>query len=335
MSLTRHPLFHDPAYPSSERLDDEQKALAAEFNRGAADGSIVFHKLDTCLCGGRNFDQVSTYDRYRIWQPVVLCRSCGLMFCQPRMADRTISWFYGSDVYRRLYNSKQVLPHTREMFLARAKGSTRRLEAIRKVTDYDRVTTVGEIGCAAGWNLWAFHQDGKRVVGTDYSPELTEAGRNMGMDIRTGPIEQLNGERFDVLLFPHVLEHMPDPLGALKAAAQLLAEDGLLYVEVPDARDVCLGMFQSAHLWYFTPKRLQHLAAQAGLAPVAQDSYGGVHFSITFRRQDNSPLPDLSGEYAMMRNIIAKFERHESIKSVLRRMGLFGLARLARNLLRP
>lgn len=333
ISLTRHALFHDPAYPSSERLDDGQRALVAEFNRGAADGSIAFHKAEKCLCGGTRFDTVSTYDRYRIWQPIMLCRSCGLLFCQPRMADDTINWFYSSDVYRCLYNST-LLPHTSEAFMKQASRSTRRHDTIRKMAVYDHIKTVGEIGCGAGWNLWWFHQDGKKVIGTDYSPGLTEAGRGIGMDIRTGTMDQLSGERFDVLLIPHVLEHMPDPLAALQGAAKLLAEDGLLHVEVPDARDVCLGMLQSAHLWYFTPKRLQHLAAQAGLVPVAEESYGGVHFSITFRRQENAPLPDLSGEYAIMRDIILRFERRERFKDMLKRLGLFSLGRKVHSLLR-
>lgn len=332
--ITRHPLFHDPAYPSSETLDGEQKALVVEFNRRAQTGELAFITPPQCLCGGTEFDQVATYDRYRIWQPVSLCRHCGLMACRPRMANDTIAWFYGSDVYRRLYNSDRMLPHTPDKFLARAESMSWRRDTIKTSVDYDRVERVGEIGCGAGWNLWAFHQDGKSVVGVDYSPELTAAGRAMGMDIRQGTMEALAGERFDVLILSHVLEHMPDPAEALAQGAELLAENGVFYIEVPDARDICLGMFQSAHVWYFTPTRLRHLAASVGLEAIAEKSYGGVHFGLTFRRATKVETPALAGEYEVMRGIIRRFERREMVKDWLRRLGLFDLGRRFYRLLR-
>ncbi len=119
LTLTHHQIFHDPAYPSSVALTEIQKKLIDETNRRIDGGDLVYEDIP-CLCGSENFDLVSTYDRYRVKQPVVLCRDCGLLQCRPRMAAATLDWFYKSDFYRQL--SGKLLPHTHDLFARMVAG---------------------------------------------------------------------------------------------------------------------------------------------------------------------------------------------------------------------
>lgn len=324
-TLTRHRLFHDPTFPSSETLDDTQRALVADFNHRIAAGELAF-VASPCLCGCEAADLVATYDRFRVQQPIVLCRACGMLRCDPRMADSTIEEFYSSDLYRQLYNSSTVLPQTPEKFLARAAINRRRFDTITKTLG-ELPASVAEIGCGAGWNLWEFHQQGSQVVGCDYSRELTEAGRSMGMDIRQGPVSTLGEQTFDVIILSHVVEHMPDPLGEIRKILRHLTPQGHLFIEVPDARDFCLGALQSAHLWYFTPSHLAHLMASLGFSVHHQESYGGVHFSLLMKADSTPAYPDLSGERRKMLSIIAAFERRQRLISALDAIGLLSFAR--------
>ena len=325
MPITSHPMFHDPAYPSSEHLSPPQIDGVTAFNRRIADGTHSFVE-QPCLCASTDAVAVATYDRYRVWQPVVLCRKCGLMSCRPRMSDETIAWFYSSDFYRELYNDG-ILPHTQDKFLAIAHRGARSRDTIRERCDYAAVQSVAEIGCGAGWNLYAYHQDGRRVKGTDYSPALTEAGRAMGLDIGTRPLKPETDGHFDLVILSHVVEHVPDPATMIREARDLMAPDGLLYIEVPDGRTICQGLFQNAHLWYFAPEHLLKIAAKQGLAPRYVGARDIETFFMILSRSDAPPFPDESRVYQDMYSRIVAHDRRLKLKDALQGAGVLGLAR--------
>ena len=334
-SLTHHPIFHDPAFPGSEVLSDAQRAMVAEVNRKFDSGDLVYEEIP-CLCGSEDFDLVSTYDRYRVKQPVVLCHTCGLMQCRPRMAPSTLDWFYRSDFYRHLYDSgKDLLSQTHEKFVAMAEGRKQKYEFIKSHLDLDRVLAVGEVGCGAGWNLYNFHRDGKKIVGCDLSPRLTAAGRSEGMDIREGSSEQFGDEKFDLIILSHVVEHFSDPVKEIDRISRYLSDNGAFYIEVPDVRGFCIGALQGAHLYYFSPKLLTRYMSTIGFKPIAEEGYEGyVQFNMIFVRSANPPKVDLSREYAETKAIVKRYERREFAKQFLRKIGLFKIAQTGVNILR-
>jgi SAM-dependent methyltransferase len=46
-------------------------------------------------------------------------------------------------------------------------------------------------------------------------------------------LEKPDGMHFDLIMCCHVLEHLPDPKAAIQRMTQLLAKNGLLYIELP------------------------------------------------------------------------------------------------------
>ncbi|MGD2179773.1 class I SAM-dependent methyltransferase [Lusitaniella coriacea] len=66
-----------------------------------------------------------------------------------------------------------------------------------------------------------------------------------------------------VVICRHTLEHVPDPQGLLLAMRSLLSEDGLLFLEVPDARVIIRDLqgheLWDEHLYYFTSENLSSL----------------------------------------------------------------------------
>ncbi|CUW38063.1 protein of unknown function (S-adenosyl-L-methionine-dependent methyltransferases 128-284) [Magnetospirillum sp. XM-1] len=331
--LTRHPIFYSPTHPGSEELDANQQALVDDINRRLASGALTMERVP-CLCGSDEFDMVASLDRYRIVQDTVLCRKCGLMQSQPRMTEESLIWFYGSDAYRELYGGARQLPHTPDKFERQARSCASRGEAIAAHLDLSSINAVAEVGCGAGWNLWSFHQAGKRVIGCDYSPALTEAGRAAGMDIRQGVAERaLAGETADLLLLSHVVEHFRDPIGEVRQLLSLLSPR-YVYIEVPDVDSFCLGTLQSAHNYTFSKATLVTAMAKAGLAVMAEIPRG-IHFAILFRVEaPSAPLPDLGGEYARVAAVIRRYERRERIKGWLEGLGLLSAARRIASLLR-
>ena len=86
-------------------------------------------------------------------------------------------------------------------------------------------------------------------------------------------IRKISG--YDILTMFHVLEHAPDPKAILSELAEILANDGQIIVEVPNADDALLTLYQcvpfsnftywGCHLFLFTAKTLKMLFSQINL----------------------------------------------------------------------
>ena len=77
-----------------------------------------------------------------------------------------------------------------------------------------------------------------RVVGVDASSKHLELARKIlpEVELHEALIEEFETqERFSTVTMLNILEHVMDPIGVLKKAASLMADDGILLVHVPNA----------------------------------------------------------------------------------------------------
>lgn len=84
------------------------------------------------------------------------------------------------------------------------------------------------------------------------------------------------GVQFDLLSLVFVLEHLSDPEGILKMIASDLKKDSFLYIEVPDVinfekKEHDDDIFNSCHLWMFSPDSLTKLLDRCGFKVQALD----------------------------------------------------------------
>ena len=88
---------------------------------------------------------------------------------------------------------------------------------------------------------------------------------------------------YDVISAFHVLEHLADPRAMLRALSARLAAGGRLVVEVPNADDALLTLYESAafqrftywsqHLFLFNADTLRQVAVQAGMQVVTVQQF--------------------------------------------------------------
>ncbi|MGA2196052.1 MAG: class I SAM-dependent methyltransferase [Bryobacteraceae bacterium] len=166
---------------------------------------------------------------------VVRCRDCGLARLDPQPSLEEVRqsypdqyWFAPDggaagrleEVYRRLVLRDHV------GFVSRAmKGSKARGPLL-------------DVGCGGGLFLGMMRERGFRVVGLDSSREAAAtAWRRQQAPAVCGDLARapLGARSCAAITMFHVLEHLYDPRGYLKAARELLAEDGRLVVQVPNA----------------------------------------------------------------------------------------------------
>ncbi|MDG4474798.1 class I SAM-dependent methyltransferase [Thiovibrio frasassiensis] len=120
---------------------------------------------------------------------------------------------------------------------------------------------IADVGCAKGGFLAFLKQRGfSSLQGVEIDPKCAEYARtHYELDVATGTVDNLpftDGSR-DILIYNHVLEHLYDPLRALAEANRVLAEDGIVFVEVPNA-----GRYEDGRIfdfyWFCMREHINH-----------------------------------------------------------------------------
>ena len=110
------------------------------------------------------------------------------------------------------------------------------------------------------------------MAGIEIEPK---AARAAGLEVR-GTIEEVAElAPFDCITFWHSLEHLPDPVHAVRIANRLLTPEGVLCIAVPDFGGLQAPLFGPdwlhldvpRHLHHFTPSSLTRLLEQCGFKP--------------------------------------------------------------------
>ncbi len=114
----------------------------------------------------------------------------------------------------------------------------------------------------------------ERALSVEPSADASSWAASRGLEVVPPwefPDEGLAGQ-FGVMRFSHSLEHLPDPLGALRAAARALAPGGLVYVTQPsfpvcraaDVEAVYADSVYPEHIHQFCALSLRRLLEGAG-----------------------------------------------------------------------
>ena len=141
-----------------------------------------------------------------------------------------------------------------------------------------------DVGCGAGLLAEPLARLGAAVTGIDAAAEAIGVAREhaaqsgLAIDYRAGGIEQIDGERFDLVTSLEVIEHVTDPAAFVGGLARALAPGGLLVMSTPNRTALSrLAMITLAegtgriprgtHDWsrFLAPGELTELIAGEGL----------------------------------------------------------------------
>jgi len=136
-----------------------------------------------------------------------------------------------------------------------------------------------DFGCAQGLFVAHAKAEGWSAVGVETSTWAAERGRRLhGVEIFETTLEEspVEAASLDVVHANHVLEHVPDPVAAMRAAYRLLRPGGVLVAEVPQELAMPLAEFvrrrfrpeegpaPNYHVVFFSRRGLQRAAERAG-----------------------------------------------------------------------
>lgn len=239
----------------------------------------LFEQCAACcpMCGGKDLVREQTLRDVVLLKPgyfhMSRCRACGHIFQNPRLNALGLEFYY-RDFYTGTGEEavRGYLASTTASYRARALMVKGRLQPRRWL---DVGAGYGHFSQTARqvWKETEFHV-------LDVSASIMSA-QTLGWAERAYAGHFLDlvprlQETYDVVSMFHYLEHTPDPLSELRAAASLVEPDGLLLIEVPDPDSLgrrLMGRwwpswFAPQHLHFFPSRNMETYLRSAGFEPI-------------------------------------------------------------------
>lgn len=167
----------------------------------------------------------------------------------------------------------------------RLKRGDCRLRAIELI---EKPGTLLDIGCSLGYFVEAANARGWQASGIEISPHAAEEARKLGLDVRTGVIEEAGYPDgcFDCVTMWDVLEHVPAPTRYMLEVRRILADGGLVVIGTPNLGHVQFRLKRenwrhlkpAEHIFYFRQSSICRLLEKAGFEMVVPPVLGGRSF---------------------------------------------------------
>lgn len=236
---------------------------------------------------------------------ITRCGQCGHMYLNPRPTAAALSRYYPSTYYAGLEGQQQATK------VGRGRNASKREQRARAALrqhfgypgqaprtwwrklltwpsalrlrygrrDVDAIPWAGQgelcdFGCGSCGFLRLQRQRGWTVCGVDFSADAAEWARkrdNLEVQVGTWPGEAMAGRTFDVVTSFHVIEHVPDPVAWVRAAAEKVRPGGYLLICCPIADSWAFRTFGQDWYGLDVPRHLSHFSL-AAIRRLVQDA---------------------------------------------------------------
>ncbi len=209
---------------------------------------------------------------------VAQCSACDHGFLNPQPTWDKLNQYYNANYQP--YDASHGLTESLESTVAKAEST-----GVYNHVAIRPGLRILDVGAGGGSFLTVAKTLGAHTMGVEPSTFGVRAARANGLDIFEGTLEQYVAsgvnERFDLITFSHVIEHLPDPIGTLTLAASLLADGGRIWLAVPNAACHSARRLQwrwhsadlPIHLHHFSPQSMRVAAEKAGLSLHSLNTY--------------------------------------------------------------
>ena len=210
---------------------------------------------------------------------VVRCAACHAVYARPTLLPE---------------GNPYALHSTEDYFSTHEREAARRMARGFVAQARQRLGRAGrllELGSGRGDLLLAAAAEGFTVRGVEMTARFVDPAAAPWVEI--SPVETCTSldERYDIVVMGAILEHLYEPLPALRRIATALEPGGLLFVDVPNecglwaragnayqrlrGRDWCVNLsptFPPFHVVGFCPRSLRTLLSACGLEVVSLDT---------------------------------------------------------------
>ena len=257
-----------------------------------APGPECFEDVACYLCQSQEHHHFQTAQEDLTGKPgdfsFVQCDQCGLVYQHPRLSLEHIKSYYDDEyIAHRKNQSWGPLKPFFEWVMSKLDRDKDAI--VSRSIRLGPTSRVLDMGCGAGSYLIHVRKKyGADCVGVDFK-ELGGVIKQMDthgkeVEFHCGTLEEveLGPKGFDLITMWHFLEHDYSPLETLKHTRSLLAQQGLVVIEVPRLDSVSHTLYQERWPGWQAPQhtvaldkaRFEDMLTQAGLEIVEYMPYG-------------------------------------------------------------
>lgn len=202
----------------------------------------------------------------------MVCLNCGFMTYTPRPSETDV------DAKYRFLQLKERNIGGQDPDKKNLKADHKRAEAIyRKLTSLTRKKCweVLDFGGGNGKLLLPFLERGHSCDLVDYTYEPLPGIRKIGETLKDIP----QNRKYDVIICSHVLEHVAEPARIVKELVELLADEGVIYAEVPMEiwEGIKIERDPVTHINFFTENSFKVVFLQQGLQIIESKQLVGTY----------------------------------------------------------
>ena len=282
---------------------------------------MALEQVTQCpICSSNSFNKFIVCEDYTASKEkfnLSSCSTCNFLITTPRPDAKNIGTYYKSQSYISHTGSGKGLINSIYLLVRRYTLNWK----VNKIKEYQSTGKLLDYGCGTGEFLHKAHEHEFDITGVEPSDDARKKAESIIGKKIENHLDNLKGEKFNVITLWHVLEHVPDLKEKLSQLKELLEVNGTIFIAVPnhnsyDAlhyKEYWAGYDVPRHLWHFSKENMKALLEEINLKvieikPMKLDSYYVSLLSEGYKYKAKNPLLKLMSGIlnGMKSNIVAK-----------------------------
>ena len=271
------------------------------------------------LCGTENLESIYTTkfcidSNKNLWQDVffIICKKCGLIFENPRLSPQSLKSYYTEgSIGSKIYGSTNATHGTEST------GDLARKEQFNFIHSYlPKQGRMLDVGARDNAFIKYWDDLNYKIYALEPGPAFKTESTNVTL-INEFYEDYKPNKLFDVICIRHVLEHTFSPFFFLDKAWNDLADNGLIFIEVPNIYIpfvTIVDFFIYYHTFNFSPVTLKSYLAKTGFKTLdfsANLPYSGMRI-IAKKTPKNSQFL-IKNDYKMAKKKVIEYKNRRKL----------------------
>jgi 2-polyprenyl-3-methyl-5-hydroxy-6-metoxy-1,4-benzoquinol methylase len=224
-------------------------------------------QFENCVICGKpcmeRFIEAISDDRFGCPDVVSIykCQSCNHFACFPRLEEHQISSLY--EKYYGRTSSAEIGEHRtlHSKFWRWIMGENN----LGQFAIKGRGVKMLDVGSGDCQNLWDATYLGFNAYGFDVDRTSVQIGKLNGLRVKSGEsaADAYFGEKFDYIQLNQVIEHFRDPAVELEGLAEMLAENGLIFISTPNSSSILRYLCGKTWINWHVPYHQHHFSKKS------------------------------------------------------------------------
>jgi len=212
---------------------------------------------------GYSVDYLVTREKFSLME----CEKCGFYTTHPRPDETELGKYYVSDEYISHTDSKKGLIDKIYNVVRNYMGRKKARIALKYVVENKRIKPqLLDVGCGTGEFLLSAQKVGFEGLGFEPNQHAITLAKSKGVEVVSNEehlqrFKQL--KRFEVITLWHVLEHIPDLDAKIELLKDLLTENGVIIVAVPEYQSWDAKFYECDWAAWDVPRHLNHFSKKS------------------------------------------------------------------------